>query len=74
MPLEGHWERVNTPVTRADRPLLVAGAVFATLLTLAVLGAALIGSDRAPAKGCTREVVAMTMGGATVEHCGRSTR
>lgn len=69
VPLESHWERVNTPVTRADRPLLLAGGILATLLTLVLLGTALIGSDPAPAKGCTREVVAMSMGGATVEHC-----
>jgi hypothetical protein len=74
VPLEGHWERVNAPVSRADRPLLVAGGVLATLLTLIVLGAVLIGSDPAPSKGCTREVVAMSMGGATVEHCRPPTR
>ena len=55
MPLEGHWERVNTPMrrlTRRERTVVLVAAL-ATLVTVLVLVLSTIGNDRpAPAPGC----------------------
>jgi hypothetical protein len=76
MPLEGHWARQNAPLIpssrRELRVLLVAG-ILALLATAAVC-LALVGAESPNARpGCKRVTVAMTTGGATIEHCGYKT-
>jgi hypothetical protein len=70
MPVEGHWERANTPLRARDRRVLVVVAVVAVLV-LAALGVAyaLRPASHSDA-GCVVANVPSTMGGATVRSCG----
>jgi hypothetical protein len=73
MPLEGHWERVNTPlrkITLRERRLLV---VFGTVLALGVVAAIIVAIATSGTKtgpGCIRVDLPSTMGGGTPELCG----
>jgi len=73
MPLEGHWERVNTPMrrlTRRERTVVLVAAL-ATLVTVLVLVLSTIGNDRpGPAPGCIYAIVPGVMGATPVEGCG----
>jgi hypothetical protein len=75
MPLEGHWERANTPLrktTLRERRLLV---VFGVLLAAGVIGAtivAIVTSGPSTGAGCIRVDLPSTMGGGTPELCGAS--
>ena len=70
MPVEGHWERANTPLRARDRRVLVVVAVV-TVLTLAGLGIAYaLGPAARSNAGCVVVDVPSTMGGATVRNCG----
>jgi hypothetical protein len=77
MPLEGHFERVNTPLrklTRRERNVVIAMiAVTATgLLGIVLLTA---GDSRpGPAPGCIETVVAGRVGGEPVNGCGAEAR
>jgi hypothetical protein len=68
MPLEGHWARQHTRLTRRDRlaAWIAAGAlaVLVLVLALSVHGAA------PPARGCVDVTIASTTGGATIHDCG----
>ena len=72
VPLQGHWARQNSPLTpssrREARVLLIAGAL-AAIATIAVCFALFATSGPAAKPGCKRTVVAMSTGGATIEHC-----
>jgi hypothetical protein len=73
MPLEGHWERVNTPVrrlTKRERAVVMI-AVLATVVTCLVLVLSTVGNDRpAPAAGCIYAIVPGVMGATPVDACG----
>ena len=73
MPLEGHWQRVHTPLrrlTRRERNVAIA-AVVATLAAVVVLVLATIGDSRPdPAPGCIYAIVPGVMGAAPVDACG----
>jgi hypothetical protein len=70
MPVEGHWERANTPLRSRDRRVLVVVAVVA-VLALAALGVAYALRPAARSDvGCVVANVPSTMGGATVKSCG----
>ena len=73
MPLEGHWERVNTPMrrlTRRERTVVLVAAL-ATLVTVLVLVLSTIGNDRpAPAPGGIYAIVPGVMGATPVDACG----
>ena len=72
MPVEGQWQRANTPLSRRDKRLLVA------LAALAVAGAITVGvvfatrSSSLPEAGCISVDVPSTMGGARLRNCGRA--
>jgi hypothetical protein len=77
MPLQGHWERVNTPLrattVRERRILVIVGA----LLGAAALGAIIVaiatsrsGSSGSAATGCVRVEFPSTMGASASEICG----
>ena len=73
MPLEGHYQRVNTPLrkmTLRERRVVLWG----TLVTAAVLAALLIatagGSHPGPAPGCIRPTIAGRTGGEVQNACG----
>ena len=75
MPLEGHYERQNTPLYKLrPREIWVgAGIVAVTLVTIiamvAVLGAS--NSNPAPALGCINPTVAGIVGAETINRCGQ---
>ena len=70
MPVEGQWERSNTPLSRRDKRLLAAVGVIAAIVV--AVGAALyLTRSAAPStSGCLVANVASTMGGARLEVCG----
>ena len=77
MPLEGHWQRVNTPLretTRRERVLvrvLLAAVGIAVVAAVVVAIATSRGSNGGgAAEGCVRVDVASTMGGGTLHPCG----
>ena len=68
MPVEGHWERANTPLRARDRRVLV---VVAAVLVVIGLGIAYAMRPAARSNaGCIVVDVPSTMGGATVRNCG----
>src|SRR3954451_20712233 len=75
MPLEGHYERQNTPLYKlSSREIRVAvGIVAVTLVTIiamvAVSGAT--NSNPAPAIGCINPTVAGIVGAETLNACGQ---
>jgi hypothetical protein len=72
MPLEGHWQRQNTPVAalpRRDVRALIAGAIVVAVIALVTAAGAVIGSSPPTTRGCKRVTVAMTTGGAQIERC-----
>jgi hypothetical protein len=72
VPLEGHWARQNSsfiPSSRRESVGLLIAVVVVTLVSAATLLAIVTDSHPAPAAGCERQVVAMSMGGVAIEHC-----
>jgi hypothetical protein len=73
MPLEGHWQRTNTPLRKlaARERKVVAAALAATMVAIAALLLATAGDSRpGPAPGCIETVVAGRVGGEPVNGCG----
>jgi hypothetical protein len=73
MPMEGHWERTNTPLrglTARERAVLIFGLAVTgvTLLVLVLLTAG--DSEPGPAPGCIRASVAGRTGAELVQRCG----
>jgi hypothetical protein len=77
MPMEGQWERVNTPLrqlTRRERRVAI-GATIAVVITLIVLIAATAGNSRpAPGPGCIRANIPHVMGAEELNLCGGNAR
>jgi len=77
MPLEGHFQRVNTPLrrlTKRERNVVIAGAVV-TFVALAALILATAGdSQPPPAPGCIRASVAGRTGAELIQACGKEAR
>jgi hypothetical protein len=77
MPLEGQWERTNTPLRRLEpRERRVAiWAAIAVALTIVILIAATVGSTRPkPGPGCIRANIPHVMGAEELNLCGRHAR
>ena len=73
MPLEGHWQRQHTPLSRVSRRELRVLFVVAAVLALAaavVLFTALHHATHRAAAGCVEVTAASTAGGATLHACG----
>jgi hypothetical protein len=77
MPLEGHWQRTNTPLrrlTKRERNVVIGG-LAATLVALAILLLATAGdSQPPPAPGCISVSVAGRTGAELVHRCGMEAR
>ncbi len=77
MPMEGHWQRVNTPLRRLgrrERNVAVA-AVAITALAVIALVLVTVGNSGPPLRrGCISAIVPGIMGGTTVEACGAKAR
>jgi hypothetical protein len=82
MPMEGHWDRLNTPVreTTPREKLLVQGVLW--VLAVAVVATIVVaiatrdnGTSGSPlAAGCIRIEVPSTMGGSASDLCGTTAR
>jgi hypothetical protein len=77
VPLEGHWQKVNTPLretTRRERllvrVLLAVGAIAAVVLVIVAIGSS---SPSTPA-GCIRVELPSTMGAVASDLCGDTAR
>jgi hypothetical protein len=74
MPLEGHWERVNTPLRRLTRREARLVAAVAAVLVVVALGlglyALLHDSSSKLGTGCIEVTGAHSTGGATIRACG----
>ena len=73
MPLEGHFERVNTPLrrlTKRERNVLIAGLTITVVALLGLILATQSDSRPQPANGCIYTVVAGRTGGEPVHGCG----
>jgi hypothetical protein len=77
MPLEGHFQRVNTPLrrlTKRERNVVIAG-IAVTFVALAALILATAGdSQPPPAPGCIRASVAGRTGAELIQACGKEAR
>ena len=77
MPLEGQWQRVNTPLrTLTTRERRVAiGATMAVVVSILVLVIATAGNSRpAPGPGCIRATIPHVMGAEELNLCGGHAR
>jgi hypothetical protein len=77
VPLQGHWERVNTPLreTTGRERLLVR--ILLAILGIAAVAAIIVfvangSSSPATPPGCIRLEVGSTMGGGTTQLCGKT--
>jgi hypothetical protein len=75
MPLEGHYERQNTPLYKLSaREIRVAVGIIAVTLVTIVGMVAFTGtsnSNPAPALGCINPTVAGIVGAETLNRCGQ---
>jgi hypothetical protein len=69
MPLEGHWDRLGTPLSGRERRLLaiLAGVAAAVVIGVGVYAATDGSHHRA---GCIDVTVPASVGGATIHRCG----
>jgi hypothetical protein len=75
VPLQGHWERQNTPLRRLGKRESRLAAVVAAVIALSVaIGTFLALSNPEPAlaPGCVRLVSGSTMGGGQETLCGKA--
>jgi hypothetical protein len=73
VPLEGHWERVNTPLretTARERRILLFGGALLTLAAVAAVIVAIGSSSPATPAGCIRIEFPSTMGASASTLCG----
>lgn len=73
MPMEGHWQRVNTPLRRLtirERNVVLGGLAVTVIALLALLLATAGDTQPGPAPGCIRVAVAGRVGGELIHPCG----
>lgn len=70
MPVEGQWQRANTPLSRRDKRLLLVLAVLAAAGAAAAAIAFATHSGSSSGAGCVVVDVPSTMGGARLRNCG----
>lgn len=77
MPLEGHFQRVNTPLrrlTKRERNVVIAGVVVTFIALMALILATSGASQPPPAPGCIRVSVAGRTGAELIQACGMEAR
>jgi hypothetical protein len=77
MPLEGHFQRVNTPLrrlTKRERNVVMAGVAVTFIALLALILATAGDSQPPPAPGCIRASVAGRTGAELIQACGKEAR
>lgn len=73
MPLEGHWQKQNTPLrklTGRERKAGIAVLVVTVVAMLAVVAATAGDSNPPTPQGCIRAEVAGVVGAETISGCG----
>jgi hypothetical protein len=73
MPLEGHYERVNTPLrqlTSRERRVAITGVLVTAIAILALLLATAGDSRPGPAPGCIEAPIAGRTGAELLSRCG----
>jgi len=70
MPLEGHWRRVNVPLGRRERLVVIVGVAVTVLAIVAAILATAGRSRPEPGPGCIRASIAGVMGGSELNLCG----
>jgi hypothetical protein len=73
MPLEGHFDRVNTPLRRLtgrERRVAIVTVAITVAAVLAIVLATVGDSRPAPAPGCIYAIVPGVMGATPVDECG----
>jgi len=77
MPLEGHFNRVNTPLrqlTKRERNVVVAGIAVTFVALAALLLATSEASQPPPAPGCIRASVAGRTGAELIQACDKEAK
>jgi hypothetical protein len=77
VPLEGQWQRLNTPVRRLtarERGVVRVALVIVVVTTIAIVILALSTSTAPPRPGCIDAIVPGAMGGQPVTGCGARAR
>lgn len=74
MPLEGHYQRVNTPLyelTSRERRVAIWGTIASVVAIVALIAVGTAGSSHpGPAPGCIRPTIAGRTGGEVQNACG----
>ncbi len=74
MPLQGHWDRVNTPLrklTRRERNVAIGAVAVTVIAILAVVLATAGNSAPKAGPGCIYAIIPGVMGAEPVDACGR---
>ena len=78
MPLEGHWERVNTPLRETTPRERLLVRVLVAALGLAAITAIIVvivtSGGSGTAAGCVKVDVPSTMGGSAINACGEDAK
>jgi hypothetical protein len=73
VPLQGHWQRVNTPLretTTRERRIVLVVAALVGIAVIASIIVAIGSSSPSTPSSCIRLEVGSTMGGGTTTLCG----
>ncbi len=73
MPMQGHWDRVNTPLrklTRRERNVAIGAVVLSLAAILAVILATAGNSEPKAGPGCIYAIIPGVMGAEPVDACG----
>ena len=74
MPMQGHWQRVNTPLrrlTRRERNVAIGGVLVSLAATLAIVLATAGNTEPQAGPGCIYAIIPGVMGAEPVDACGR---
>ena len=72
MPVEGHWERLGTPLSRRERRVMIAvGCLAAAVVAGFAIYALATRSSSKHEAGCVTVTFAASLGGTTVKKCGQ---
>jgi hypothetical protein len=74
MPLEGHADRLATPLSSRERRALLGLAGVLAALVIAFALYSVVNHSSSPEAGCIDVVVPASVGGASIHRCGEAAR